>query len=1101
MTEYKTLEDVEHVLQKPGMYVGEIDRITSNRWIINPKDNKFIIKEVSYVPGLEKLFDEVLVNAHDQYVDYPTQVTQIKVTINPDNNTITVLNNGPGFSVYYNDSLKIWSVEQALTKLRTSGRFDQKQKITGGTHGFGAKLTIIFSKQFKIETVDTKTKRKYTQVYSNNRKKINKPRITEDYEGPGYTKITFIPDFDKFEDTDGLDPEICSLLQKRVYDIAAVTPKSVKVYLNNKRVPVNNFIDYVKMYVNSDAGIVCEDINDRWCVCIAENDYDAFMHVSFVNGINTYQGGTHVTYITNQLVRKVRDILNTKKDKEKFSNVTPAMIKRNIVLFINCKIEGAGFNSQTKELLQTQFKKFGSTCNLSDTFLKKVLSKTDLINKVNKYVSVKQDLALSKATKSTKRSRLNIPKLDDANWAGGNKSEECILMLVEGDSAKTFAVNGISIVGRNKYGVFPLRGKLLNVRDASVKQLNGNKEIINIAKILGLEIGKNYKDTTNLRYGHIMIITDADVDGLHIKGLIINFIDHFWPELGKKANDFIKVFVTPIIKATKGKEIKEFMSLSEYNNWKNSLSQIELKKWKIKYYKGLGTWTTPDVKRLFKKINSLTQTVSNNGPKDTNAMQHAFNKKFADVRKELVKKYDPNFVVDYSQKHISYCDYIRNEWIHFAVDDNARSIPSLIDGLKPTQRKVIHVMLDKNITSDIKVSSLSGKVSELTEYKHGPASLEQTIIKLASDFVGSNNIELLVPEGDFGTRVEGGSNAASPRYIYTYLSDITKVIYNKMDSPLLNYINDDGTMVEPIWFVPIIPMVLCNGVKGIGTGYSTCIPNYNPMDLVNNIKRLIYNKEMQEMTPWYRDFHGTINQLDPNNLLIKGKYKIIKDRVIQITELPIGTWTNTYKDFIAKLIDDKHLVSRIDKCTNERVNLTLLFSKDAWSQFKEQYMDDSGSGKLVDIFEEKLKLVTSKRTLNTCNMHLFDVNNVLKKYSNPLEIIAEYYPVRLKYYALRRDYWLKLWGNELKTLCYKIKFLRLYLADPPEIVIARRSIAEISVDLKELGFPEIDGNYDYLLDIKLRSITKEHLDRLMNKYRDKKKEYNELKNKSPKNYG
>lgn len=1104
---YKTLEDVEHVLKEPGMYVGELDRIKTSRWILNNQRDKFILKEINHVPGLEKIFDEVLVNAADQVVDHPGEVTQIKVNINQDKNIITIANNGPGFSIYYNDKLNMWSVEQALTKLRTSGRFDQDRKITGGKHGYGAKLTIIFSKKFRIETVDIETQRKYVQIYSNNRKKISKPTITEGYTGPGYTKITFVPDFTKFDEIDSLDDNTAKLFEKRVYDIAGVTPKSVKVYLNSKKIPINNFIDYAKMYIDSDSSVVCKNINDRWTICIAENDYDTFMHVSFVNGINTYQGGTHVNYITNQLVSKVRKLLSKRKDKDKFADLKPAMIKRNIFLFVNCKIEGAGFNSQTKEQLQTQSRKFGSTCDLSDAFLKDVLNKTDLLNKVNKYVSVKQDLALAKATKGIRKRHVNVPKLDDANWAGTAKSSECVLMLVEGDSAKLFAVQGFTIIGRDKYGVFPLRGKLLNVRDATKEQLRKNKEIINIAKILGLEFGKKYQDTTSLRYKCVLILTDADVDGLHIKGLIINFIDYFWPELGKKANNFIKVFVTPIIKATKGKNIKEFMSSSEYDAWKNNLSASELKRWKIKYYKGLGTWEPPETRNLFKKINTLIQTVSNNGEKDTKIINTTFNKKFADARKELVRKFDPNFVVDYSQKQMSYIDYVRKEWVHFAVDDTVRSIPSIMDGLKPSQRKVIHVVLNKNITDDIKVSELAGLVSKETGYHHGETSLFQTITKLAHDFVGSNNIELLVPAGSFGSRALGGKDSASPRYIFTYLSDITNVIFNKMDLPLLNYINDDGKLVEPVWFVPIIPMVLCNGAKGIGTGFSTTIPNYNPVDIVHNIRRLICGKELINMTPWYRGFRGSINQVGPKNLLIKGQYELKANGVVRITELPIGSWTEPYSDFLNGLIEDKHLVAMKKECTPQHVDFTIKFSKDAFKIFKDKYMADSSSGKLIDVFEEKLKLVTKKSLLNTSNMHLFNANNELKKYETALDIIRDYYPVRLKYYALRREYWLKQWYKELKILKYKIKYIQMYLND--EITIARRKIVEIIKMLQELEFPPLGlkmkdneqrkyEGYGYLLCMKFISITKEKLDQLRNKHDLKNKQFNELKAKSPK---
>ena len=190
---------------------------------------------------------------------------------------------------------------------------------------------------------------------------------------------------------------------------------------------------------------------------------------------------------------------------------------------------------------------------------------------------------------------MGIPKLEDANDAGTRYAADCTIILTEGDSAKSLALAGIEIVGRDKYGVFPLRGKFLNVREASNSKIMENPEIQNLIKILGISIGTKYENVSKLRYGKIMIMTDQDHDGSHIKGLLINFIHHFWPSLFKMEG-FLKEFVTPIIKATKGNQSMTFFTIPEYEQWAHGRS---LKGWKVKYYKGLGTSTAKEAKEYF----------------------------------------------------------------------------------------------------------------------------------------------------------------------------------------------------------------------------------------------------------------------------------------------------------------------------------------------------------------------------------------------------------------------------------------------------------------------------------------------------------------------
>lgn len=433
-----------------------------------------------------------------------------------------------------------------------------------------------------------------------------------------------------------------------------------------------------------------------------------------------------------------------------------------------------------------------------------------------------------------KRTRISgLTKLDDANNAGTKNSGKCTLILTEGDSAKSLAVSGLSVVGRDNFGVFPLRGKLLNVREASHAQITANAEINAIKQILGLQHGKKYDDASSLRYGHLMIMTDQDHDGSHIKGLIINMLDHFWPTL-LQVPGFLLEFITPIVKVTKGKgntrQEKTFFTIPEYEAWKEE--NDDGKSWSIKYYKGLGTSTTEDAKKYFSNMGKHLKPFETATPESRDLVDMAFNKKKADDRKEWLRKFQPGTYMDHRVDEIPIADFVNKELILFSMADNARSIPSAVDGLKPGQRKILFSCFKRNLKSEIKVAQLAGYVSEHSAYHHGEQSLCTTVVGMAQNFVGSNNLPLLEPLGQFGTRLQGGKDAASPRYIFTSLSPLARAVYHPLDDALLNYLNDDGQSIEPEWYLPIIPLLLINGGEGIGTGWSTSIPNYKYNDII-----------------------------------------------------------------------------------------------------------------------------------------------------------------------------------------------------------------------------------------------------------------------------
>jgi DNA topoisomerase-2 len=444
------------------------------------------------------------------------------------------------------------------------------------------------------------------------------------------------------------------------------------------------------------------------------------------------------------------------------------------------------------------------------------------------------------------------------------------LILTEGLSAKTFAMHGRSIIGVQKYGISPLRGKVLNVRNATVSQMTNNVELTNLKKILGLVENKSYKtekDFNTLRYGKVILLVDSDLDGKHICGLVINFFHALWPSLLERG--FIQTIRTPIVKAISGKKVIEFFSEQDYLKWKSGPSFN--KSCKIRYFKGLGTSTKEDAKNTFRNLEKLQINYYYKDKNCDNRILLAFDKdkssitskspktsqSCADSRKVWLQNYNKDSFIDSKQLNISFAEFIDLELIHFSIADNLRSIPNLYDGLKPCQRKIMYYLLKRTSNEIINVAQLSGYVAAEMKYHHGPVSLEEAIIKLGRNFTGSNNINLLVPEGNFGSRYLI-KDAASSRYTFTKLEEITRVIYNNIDKPILNILEDDGHPVEPEYLVPIIPMVLVNGCEGIGTAYSTSIPSYNPKEIVSNLKKLIKNEPMVEMNPWFRNFKGKI---------------------------------------------------------------------------------------------------------------------------------------------------------------------------------------------------------------------------------------------------
>ncbi len=568
---YQKKSDKEHVLDNPDTYIGSIEKTSSNMYIYN--NSKIVEKHITYIPGLYKLFDEGIVNCRDHVIrmnqliendttnekNYP--VSNINITIE-DDGTITLYNDGNGIDVSIHPDYNIWIPELIFGHLRTSTNYDKNEKkIVGGKNGFGFKLVLIWSTWGKIETVDHKTGQKYIQEFKDNLNIIEKPKISKCKSKP-YTIVSFKPDYKRLK-IDNISDDFKALMLRRIYDIAAITDKSIKVKYNSELLEVKNFANYIDLYIGNknETERLYEQCNDRWeyAVCLAPNE--EFTQVSFVNGIFTSKGGKHVDYIVNQIVKKMTNYIKTKKHID----VKPSAIKEQLMVFVNCTIENPSFDSQTKDYLGTSVSNFGSSCEISDKFIEK-LAKMGIMNTACSLTEVKDNKAAKKTDGTKCRTIRNIPKLVDANYAGGAKASQCILILCEGDSAKSGIISGLSREDRNIIGVYPMKGKMFNIRGESVSKISDNKEITEIKQILGLEHGKVYDSDsikTKLRYGKLMFMTDQDLDGSHIKGLGINMIDSEWKSL-IEIPEFIGYMNTPILKATKGKQVIEFYNNGEF---------------------------------------------------------------------------------------------------------------------------------------------------------------------------------------------------------------------------------------------------------------------------------------------------------------------------------------------------------------------------------------------------------------------------------------------------------------------------------------------------------------------------------------------------------
>ena len=586
-----------------------------------------------------------------------------------------------------------------------------------------------------------------------------------------------------------------------------------------------------------------------------------------------------------------------------------------------------------------------------------------------------------------------------------------------------------------------------------------------------------------------MIMADQDCDGSHIKGLLINFVHHFWPSL-LKVPGFLVEFITPIVKCKHGNKSETFFTLPEYKQWQESISNSAA--WTIKYYKGLGTSTNTEAKEYFSAIAQHRIPFTYKDEDDDKGIELAFSKKKVDDRKEWLRHFVPGTYLDHKENvnGIRYHDFIHKELILFSMADNVRSIPSVVDGFKPGQRKILFSCLKRNLKLEIKVAQLAGYISEHSAYHHGEISLTGTIINMAQDYVGSNNLNLLLPQGQFGTRLKGGKDAASARYIFTTLSPLTRLLFHQSDDNMLNFLEDDGQSVEPEFYIPIIPLVLVNGSEGIGTGWSTSVPTYNPIDIVNSLKCLIAGQAQTPMKPWFRGFTGEVLSKGKSGFVVRGILVQVDAATLLISELPVGTWTSDYKEFLELLLngDGEKNPPKIKDFKEHHTDTTVSFTV----TLTEEQMQAANTVGLDKMFKMETNVTTS-------NMVLFDMAGHIKKYETAEAIMDDFYALRVTTYQKRKTWLCEKIFEEFERLENKCRFIECVIND--SLKIKNRKKDDLMKDLKEKGFKvyrksikavkateELDdedveqssmaSDYDYLLSMPIWNMTAEKVEKL-----------------------
>jgi DNA topoisomerase-2 len=1085
--DYASMDLKSHIYQLPDTYAGSTSLIPRVMYVTYPtEDNSRIVRRVqdTLPQVLERIFLEVLTNATDNALrSRQHKIDPGCIDISMDNQKISIYNEGIPIPVEQNTQTSLMAPEMIFGMLLTSSNYDNsKDRIGCGKNGYGAKLTNIFSSYFSVEVMDATRSLHYFQSWNNNMNNRSDPTIQSCTSDRSYVRITYVADFQRFNMAEYTSASF-ALFERHCCDASYTC--GAPVIFNGYRYEANTMKKLVKYYFPTRSNVMyyTSDEIDVALIDSAEGEdtCDNGLAISFVNGMTTPDGGVHVNAVTKEFTSRIVKTLN---DNEKLIKhkikVTNRNVKEHISIIVSARILNPVFSSQTKTKLESPEPKIK---DIPESKLK-TMSKWNIAKRLVEDVTKKIEKHTNKSNRGRKSKHVELLELEDANMAGTKNSHACTLYITEGKSAMGYAVSFISMMknGRDIYGILPLRGKPKNMMTATgldLLDLLDNKELNSLVTALGLKNNVDYRDNkmfNTLRYGRIVIMADSDDDGKHIVGLVLNLFWCLYPTLLYR-NDFIYFLRTPIMRIYLSKSKLAFYTDSEYKEWLKRVDPKVVKTARIKYCKGLGSSSDADIKDdmiASQNIGGTGLVVSCVVNEHTRpALELAFSDKNADIRKKWIADVDFTQPIPSTQLAVPISDFIYHEFVEYSRTSVVRSIPHLLDGMKESQRKIVHGILNKwkvytkkaNYKAE-KVIRFASFVSERTAYKHGETSLCKAIIHMAQSFTGSNNLPFFNGEGQFGTRNKMGKDASNERYISVSPAWWLPYIIRKEDEPLLTTVVDEDKECEPQHYLPILPLSLLNGVKGIATGHSTDILSHHIFDILQWLyTRLGASDKEVLMKPYFTGYTGKVEITQSKN----GKYSVVttgtytlQNNMVVVTEIPVTTSIHDYSEFLAQLLKDGHITDFNNNSTKDRPLFYI-------------------AGLTGENTNPKFLKLTS--TIGYSNIVALDPTNLSPIiYNDNIKFLEAFVQHRLPYFEKRKNYQLSSLQNKIDENERKLKLISLVVNG--YIKLYDTGDDELEQQLQSYGY-----ELEYLSHINVRSFTLRKIELLQQQIAKYREEY------------
>lgn len=1120
MTNYTNRSEIEQIWKTPDVIIGGDfhTEVEMHHW----DKNKIVKSTINICDIHYNVCDEIISNAVDhairtrQYSIFNDDDIVKNIYVDIDGEKITIKNDGKGIDIVMVDihkkiedetiTIRKYKPESIFTDKGASSNYDVKDHYSCGKFGYGSFLTSATSSYFHVTTCcDGK---KYEQGLTHDKRDftVTTPAITQ-YDGNDYTEISFITHPDIIDNS--TLGEIKSLLIRRCVEIPMMmADKRLSVHFNGVQIPRLTLTTFVDKYIKRDSsngftyqsspfkGEKNKVLFYNWSFYTwVEKNSSMCTEISYVNGIYTPNGGTHLKYIKDKITDAVCRALPARIYSHKKPDKDNVIKKREIRLLLSlCVIafvNAPQFDGQVKGKLITKSSSFEKVGAIPTSKIRKLIN-GGLLEKIQLVVDDRARTKFKNTT--TRRVRSNIEKYIEATEVSKlSQRKKCCLIITEGDSASGHTEIGLSAMGCNGskyYGIYTFGGVPINTHISanSFEKVSANKVYKSIVTILGLELGKDYstdKAMSTLRYRRVVMFTDADDDGSHIRGLGLNMFYNDWPSLVKR-EDFLFTLRTYAVRIYKNKKkeiiLHQFWSTQQFHEWMNENRDSLPPRSYIKYFKGIATLTKNEIQNVFRHFDNNLVSFTYDSNAALSIRTALFKTKSAKLlRKQWMRKYNPEYTVSYEGTSIPCSDFINGQFKQFCMYSLVRCIPCLMDGLKLCQRKIIWGA-SKIMSADNEyiVEKLVGKISSLSEYKHGATSMSDALCRMNQRFTNANNINLLRPEGNFGSRLNNKCGCA--RYISTKLPPWFRLIYRPEDESCLKYTNEEGNYLEPAQYYPIIPMILVNGCNGIATGFSTKVPKFNWLKIMKYILEFIESGTIAKNAPFipYYTQYGNNSHIIKNktNYKSRGTLSYNFNGVVIISELPVDVIMNTYQENSLKKTFvtsekvqsyERHIDPHNTGDENKfeyKITLNKKYVK---------ILSELESHEQIDKLYKDFQLI---KNVNITNMMLFDSESNLKKYTSIRDIFMEFCTVRLKQYKIRKQKMLDILARKIQLLTFKYLFVKKCC--DREIIMEHKSLDNVESQIIE-QIPDVEkrnNSFNYLTGLPMHNLTTDYYNKL-----------------------